>query len=94
MNSVLAMFIGIVVMMVLIIFTKLHAFPSLIITAILIALLSMPFGHVETPAQCISLVTSGFGGTMTSIGIVIGFGCIIGIFLEKSGGQKEWHRQF
>lgn len=57
MNSVLAMFIGIVVMMVLIIFTKLHAFPSLIITAILIALLSMPFGHVETPAQCISLVT-------------------------------------
>lgn len=89
MNSVLAMFIGIVVMMVLIIFTKLHAFPSLIITAILIALLSMPFGHVETPAQCISLVTSGFGGTMTSIGIVIGFGCIMGIFLEKSGAAKR-----
>lgn len=89
MNSVLAMFIGIVVMMVLIIFTKLHAFPSLIITAILIALLSMPFGDVETPAQCISLVTSGFGGTMTSIGIVIGFGCIMGIFLEKSGAAKR-----
>lgn len=89
MNSVLAMFIGIVVMMVLIIFTKLHPFPSLIITAILIALLSMPFGDVETPAQCISLVTSGFGGTMTSIGIVIGFGCIMGIFLEKSGAAKR-----
>lgn len=83
------MFIGIVVMMVLIIFTKLHPFPSLIITAILIALLSMPFGEVETPAQCISLVTSGFGGTMTSIGIVIGFGCIMGIFLEKSGAAKR-----
>lgn len=89
MNSVLAMFIGIVVMMVLIIFTKLHPFPSLIITAILIALLSMPFGDVETPSQCISLVTSGFGGTMTSIGIVIGFGCIMGIFLEKSGAAKR-----
>lgn len=89
MNSVLAMFIGIVVMMVLVIFTKLHPFPSLIITAILIALLSMPFGDVETPAQCISLVTSGFGSTMTSIGIVIGFGCIMGSFLEKSGAAKR-----
>ena len=43
-NPVLAMAIGIVVMMVLIIFTKMHAFPSLIISAILIAVLAMPFG--------------------------------------------------
>lgn len=42
-NPVLAMAIGIVVMMVLIIFTKMHAFPSLIISAILIAVLAMPF---------------------------------------------------
>lgn len=89
MNPVLALFIGIVVMMVLIIFTRLHAFPSLIITAILIALLSMPFGETETAAQCISVVTNGFGKTMTSIGIVIGFGCIMGIFLEKSGAAKR-----
>ena len=26
---------------------------------------------------------------MTSIGIVIGFGCIMGIFLEKSGAAKR-----
>ena len=82
-NPVLAMAIGIVVMLVLIIFTKLHAFPSLIISAILIALLAMPVGDV------INTVTTGFGNTMKSIGIVIGFGCIMGIFLEKSGAAKR-----
>lgn len=92
-NPVLAMAIGIVVMMLLIIFTKMHAFPSLIITAILIAILAMPFGEdasaVTTLQQCVSTVTSGFGSTMASIGIVIGFGCIMGIFLEKSGAAKR-----
>lgn len=80
---VLAMAIGIVVMLVLIIFTRMHAFPSLIISAILIALLAMPIGDV------INTVTTGFGNTMKSIGVVIGFGCIMGIFLEKSGAAKR-----
>lgn len=85
MNPVLAMLIGVVVMMGLIIFTRMHAFPSLIISAILIAILSEGISFSES----ISMVTSGFGGTMTSIGIVIGFGCIMGIFLEKSGAAKR-----
>ena len=38
-NPVLAMLIGIIVMMLLIIFTKMHAFPSLIISAVVLALL-------------------------------------------------------
>lgn len=84
MNPVIAMLVGVVVMMGLIIFTRMHAFPSLIISAILIAVLSgIPL------TECISTVTSGFGGTMASIGIVIGFGCIMGIFLEKSGAAKR-----
>jgi len=82
-NPVLAMLIGIIVMLVLIIFTKLHAFPSLIISAVLIALLAMPITDV------INTVTTGFGNTMKSIGIVIGFGCIMGTFLEKSGAAKR-----
>ena len=92
-NPVLAMAIGIIVMMVLIIFTKMHAFPSLIISAILIAVLAMPFGPegsvVDTLTGCVKTVSSGFGNTMASIGIVIGFGCIMGIFLEKSGAAKR-----
>lgn len=92
-HPVLAMAIGIVVMMLLIIFTKMHAFPSLIISAILIAVLAMPFGAdaslVDTLTGCVSTVSKGFGSSMTSIGIVIGFGCIMGIFLEKSGAAKR-----
>ena len=65
MNPVIAMLIGVIVMMVLIIFTRMHAFPSLIISAILIGILSgVPLG------ESISTVTSGFGGTMASIGTV------------------------
>ena len=84
MNPVIAMLIGVVVMMGLIIFTRMHAFPSLIISAIFIAILS---GFPLNDAM--STVTGGFGGTMASIGIVIGFGCIMGIFLEKSGAAKR-----
>ena len=61
MHPVLAMAIGIVVMMGLIIFTKMHAFPSLIISAILIGILALPFGDVNTLTQVVSTVTSGFG---------------------------------
>lgn len=88
-SPVIAMWIGIIVMMVLIIFTKVHPFPSLIISAILIAVLAMPFGDVSSLTACISTVTTGFGNTMASIGVVIGFGCIMGIFLEKSGAAKR-----
>lgn len=92
-NPVLAMAIGIIIMMALIIANKLHPFPSLIISAIIIAVLAMPFGPetnlVDTLAKCVSTVTTGFGNTMASIGVVIGFGCIMGIFLEKSGAAKQ-----
>ena len=92
-NPVLAMFIGIIVMMALIIANKLHPFPALIISAILIAVLAMPFGPeggvVSSLSACVSTVTKGFGNTMASIGVVIGFGCIMGIFLEKSGAAKQ-----
>lgn len=96
MSPVLAMIIGIVVMMLLIIFTRIHAFPAMIISAILIGVLSGDALLAGTGNEggsllkvAISTVTSGFGSTMASIGIVIGFGCIMGIFLEKSGAAKR-----
>ncbi len=96
MNPIIAMLIGVVVMMLLIICTRMHAFPSLIISAILIAVLSGNYLLAGTGNAggdllkiAVSTVTSGFGGTMASIGIVIGFGCIMGIFLEKSGAAKR-----
>ncbi|MCD8351068.1 MAG: GntP family permease [Planctomycetaceae bacterium] len=82
--TIIAMLLGIVFLMVLVIKTRIQAFPALILSAILIGLLS---GH--TASATISAVTTGFGNTMASIGIVIGLGCIMGKFMEKSGAAKR-----
>ena len=96
------MLIGVVVMMVLVICTRMHAFPSLIISAILIAVLSGNYLLVGTGNEggnllsvAISTVTGGFGGTMTSIGIVIASAACMGIFLEKAAAcQGVWLSPF
>ena len=60
---------------------KLHPFLALIFAAIGFGLLSgMPF------AEIVSSVNSGFGDIVGHIGVVIVIGCIIGTFLEESGG--------
>lgn len=60
---------------------KLHPFLALIIAAIGYGLCSgIPLSEI------IQSVNNGFGNTVSSIGIVIVIGCIIGTFLEESGG--------
>lgn len=60
---------------------KLHPFLALIIAAIGYGLCAgIPLDKI------ISAVNNGFGSTVSSIGIVIVVGCIIGTFLEESGG--------
>lgn len=60
---------------------KLHPFLALIFAAILYGLLSgIPFSEI------VKSVNNGFGNTIGSVGIVIVVGCIIGTFLEESGG--------
>lgn len=59
---------------------NLHPFLSLLIAAFGIGILSgLPLNAV------VDAVQSGFGGLMGSIGLVIVFGTIIGVFLEKTG---------
>ncbi len=59
---------------------KLHPFLSLLIAAFGIGILAgLPLSEV------IDSVNGGFGGLMGSIGLVIVFGTIIGVILEKSG---------
>lgn len=59
---------------------KLHPFLALIIASYALAFMA------KVPALKVAeYVNNGFGGTLTSIGIVIIAGCIIGTVLEKSG---------
>jgi GntP family gluconate:H+ symporter len=60
---------------------KLHPFLALLLAAIAFGLFSgMPLSEI------IKSVNGGFGNTIGYIGIVIVAGCIIGTFLEESGG--------
>lgn len=67
---------------------RLHPFLALLFVTILYGLFSgMPLGEL------VDSINNGFGTTLGYIGIVIVAGCIIGTFLEESGGaysMAEW----
>ncbi|WP_185781207.1 GntP family permease [Croceivirga lutea] len=62
---------------------KVHPVISLILAAIFSG-----FGLGLQPLEITEAITSGFGSTLSGIGLVIAFGTIIGIYLEKTGGTK------
>ncbi len=62
---------------------KLHPFFSLIIASV-----ALGFAANIDGSLIISKITEGFGNTLSSIGIIIAFGTVIGIFLEKSGATQ------
>jgi GntP family gluconate:H+ symporter len=88
-QMILALLIGVGLLIYLILKTKIHAFPALIISASAIGLI----GGLG-PAQTIEAISSGFGGTLGSIGIVIGLGVMMGKLLEISGGAEQMAASF
>ena len=66
---------------------KIHPFIVMTVIALLVGLIwGTVYPESElTPAKVVSSVKSGFGDIMTSIGIVILCGTIIGTILEKTG---------
>lgn len=63
---------------------KLHPF-----LALLLAGLGFGMASGMPPRDVVKSINEGFGGTIGQIGIVILFGSIIGVFLEKSGGAHR-----
>lgn len=59
---------------------KLNAFISLFIVSLFLALTALPH------ADIFKILKEGFGNTMGSIGLVIIFGVVIAVVLEKTGG--------
>lgn len=86
--SLLQISIGLVlaisVLITLVLFTRVHAFPALIIAALIAGVVG-GYGFSET----IDSIKKGFGGTLGSIGIIIGFGVIMGAVFEMSGAAKR-----
>jgi len=88
MQMIIGLAIGVTLLVLLILRTKIHAFPALIIAAALTGLIGgMPpaVGDVNVAKS----ITTGFGNTLASIGIVIGFGVMMGRLLEVSGAAER-----
>ena len=88
-QMLIALFIGIVLLILLILKTKVHAFLGLIIAAVVIGLVGgMPAADVPKS------IISGFGGTLGSIGIIIGFGVMMGQIFDKTGAAERMALSF
>ncbi|MCI8650106.1 MAG: GntP family permease [Anaerotruncus sp.] len=79
--SLVVLVLCITLLIVMICKLKIHPFFTLIAVAIIGGL-----GFGLDPSTIMTTVTSGFGSTIGSIGIVIVLGCAIGIILEETGG--------
>ena len=81
----MGLLVGIICLIFMIIKTKIHTFLALIVATIIVGIV----GGMEYP-QIIGSITKGFGGTLGSIGIIIGFGVMMGQLFEVSGAAKKY----
>ncbi|MGM0436066.1 MAG: GntP family permease [Bacillota bacterium] len=88
-QMLIGLLIGVVVLILLVTMTKLPAFLAIIVSALLIALIG------GVPGDAVpGLITDGFGGTLGTIGIIIGFGVVMGRIFEVSGAAEQMARSF
>ena len=88
-RMLIGLVVGVVLLIVLVTMTKVHAFLSIILAALTVAVVGgVPGGEIP------GIITSGFGGTLGSIGIIIGLGVIMGKIFEVSGAAETMARTF
>ncbi|MEK4030473.1 gluconate:H+ symporter [Pseudobacillus sp. FSL P4-0506] len=83
-QMIVGLIIGVAALIILVLKTKIHAFLALIIGASLTGII----GGMD-PVKVAETISAGFGSTLGSIGIVIGFGVMIGRILEVSGAAER-----
>lgn len=101
-RMLLGLAIGIVVLIFLVLKTKVQAFLALIICTVIVGVIGgMPLINttievdgVQKTFGIVNSITSGFGGTLGSIGIIIGFGVMMGQIFEVTGAAKRMAHTF
>lgn len=74
---------AVALLLVLVIVVRVHAFIALVLVSLLTAVAAgIPLADVPTA------LTSGFGSTLASVALLVGFGVMIGRLLEASGGAQ------
>ncbi len=82
-QAILGLIIAVIVLVLLVLKTKVHAFLALIIASSFAGIVA---GMV--PTEVAGAITDGFGSTLGSVGIVIGLGVMMGRILEVSGAAE------
>ncbi|WP_053955228.1 GntP family permease [Inediibacterium massiliense] len=88
-QMIIGLSIGIICLIFMIMKTKIHAFLALIIAASMTGLI----GGMSAD-QVMQSISKGFGGTLGSIGIIIGFGVMMGQIFEVSGAAERMAKTF
>lgn len=86
--------IGIAVLILLVLKTKVQAFLALIICTIIVGVVGGITLEDGKTFGIVNSITSGFGGTLGSIGIIIGFGVMMGQIFEVTGAAKRMAHTF
>ncbi|WP_392560745.1 GntP family permease [Orbus mooreae] len=86
---IVGLLIAIALLLFMILQTRIPAFPALIIAAIITGSL----GGMPSELM-IATISKGFGGTLGHIGIVIGFGVMMGSILQMSGAAQKMAQVF
>lgn len=74
---------AVVVLVLLILILRIHAFVALIgVSALTAVVAGIP------SASIVPVMVSGFGGTLASVALLVGLGCMIGKLLEVTGGAQ------
>ena len=76
--------LAIVVLIFLVLRTRIHALLALVTAASIAGLVGG-----MAPDALVKTITSGFGSTLSTIGLVIGFGVMMGRLLEVSGAGER-----
>lgn len=87
MNTLIIILLVIVFIVIAISKFKLHPFIVLLLASVFVGFFMGLDG-----SEIINKINGGFGSTLSSIGIIIAFGSIVGAFLEKSGGTSAMAR--
>jgi len=74
---------AVALLLLLIIRFKLHAFVALVLVSALTAVATR-----IPPATLVDTLTAGFGSTLASVALLVGFGVMIGRLLEVTGGAQ------
>ncbi|WVD60565.1 gluconate:H+ symporter [Orbus mooreae] len=88
-RMIVGLLIAIALLLFMILQTRIPAFPALIIAAIITGSL----GGMPSELM-IATISKGFGGTLGHIGIVIGFGVMMGSILQMSGAAQKMAQVF